>query len=58
VEEKLKLNLDLILEPYQDLADVFAEGETVTKLPPHCHNPTVTRAEGAVISSEWVMLRP
>jgi hypothetical protein len=35
VEEKPKLNMDLIPEPYRDLADVFAEGETVTELPPH-----------------------
>jgi hypothetical protein len=35
VEEKLKLNIDLIPKPYWDLVDVFTEGETVAKLPPH-----------------------
>jgi hypothetical protein len=48
VEENPKLNLELIPEPYRDLVDVFAEGETVTELPLHRpYDLRISLTEGA-----------
>jgi hypothetical protein len=47
VEEKPKLNMDLIPETYQDLTDVFTEGETVTELPHRLYNLRIDLTEGA-----------